>query len=190
MDDLNLEKALQNYYKSRSQLQISETCKERLNNLTAKPKHTKIHRRILQTQIMFVFFFIILVPTTAYATASISNALQQKLKDANLSSSQISTINKEINERGFTEEKIKNMDPLKVNKHGQTYGPEAFNPDLIAVISDEGFNGYVYSKDMYPEMNFKSPEEALEWQKIQPLSFDVYKCDGTTVIGKFTAGNR
>ena len=63
-------------------------------------------------------------------------------------------------------------------------------PDLIAVISDEGKEGYVYKEELNQEMNFHSPEEALEWQKHQPLSITVFKSDGETVIGKFSFGNR
>lgn len=87
------------------------------------------------------------------------------------------------------------------NELGQTYGsaisassPET-EPDLILVIATNGSEGYVSKADLdvangtAAASNFKSPADALEWQKSkagQSVSIPVYQSNGKTVIGSFT----
>ncbi|MBR3971042.1 MAG: hypothetical protein IKJ87_08195 [Ruminococcus sp.] len=84
----------------------------------------------------------------------------------------------------------------EVNENGQTYGsnPDATSleelPDLVAVLGDNGNEGYIYAADFWSAV-LSSPEEALAMQEsYAPRVFDVYESDGVTVIDTFTEGDR
>ncbi|EWM52556.1 hypothetical protein [Ruminococcus flavefaciens] len=83
------------------------------------------------------------------------------------------------------------------NENGQTYGkdsdaayPEDM-PELIAVIGDNGNEGYVYKSELFDD-GIRNPEEALEYEKAkregryEPKVLKVYEADGKTVIDTFT----
>lgn len=91
----------------------------------------------------------------------------------------------------------------KANAEGLTYGsaldavsPET-EPDLVLVEATNGKQGYAYKSDLDrasgADVVFKSPEEALAWQKEQakvgPRAVPVYEVDGKTVIGQFMVGS-
>ena len=83
-----------------------------------------------------------------------------------------------------------------VNKKGESYGFDmlseyvGYRPDLQAArgINDKGepLDGYI--RQEIPE--FKTPEEALEWQNQRPSSYDIplYDCEGNQ-IGVFHVGD-
>jgi hypothetical protein len=82
------------------------------------------------------------------------------------------------------------------NANGQTYGSEmdvtspADLPDLVAAYAESGKLGYVYAKDLHPELfgdGPTSPEQALADQAAAPKTrvITVYAEDGTTKIGVF-----
>lgn len=83
-----------------------------------------------------------------------------------------------------------------VNANGQTFGVanDSGEPDLIAVQTSEGRDGYVFAEEL-AEANgtaaaeeFESPEDALRWQEERQgktISVPVYLSDGETVIGEF-----
>lgn len=188
MDDVTLEKRLsEDYSRIGGRLQISESGQKHLAQLIVNPKHTKVQTRILLTQVATILFLIIMIPATAYAAVKVSDALMEKVEDAGLSNEQIDKINQELLEGGFSEEDIKNFLPLHRNENGQTYGIDALGADLIAVTSSEGLFGYVYREELYPEQDFKTPEEAIAWQKshTEDIILPVYKSDGLTAIGTF-----
>ena len=82
-----------------------------------------------------------------------------------------------------------------VNKKGESYGFDmlseyvGYRPDLQVArgINDKGepLDGYIRQEN--PE--FKTPEEALEWQNQRPSSYDIplYDCEGNQ-IGVFHVG--
>ena len=82
-----------------------------------------------------------------------------------------------------------------VNKKGESYGIDmlsqyvGYQPDLVAArgVNDKGesLNGYI-RQDVF---EFKTPQEALEWQNQRPSSYDIplYDCEGTQ-IGTFHVG--
>lgn len=77
----------------------------------------------------------------------------------------------------------------KINENGQTYGSASSEedelPDLIAVIAENGKQGYVYKEDFTGEMP-KSPDEAAELPKESDnIVIPVYESDGTTEIGTY-----
>jgi len=74
-----------------------------------------------------------------------------------------------------------------INEQGQTYGTEGSDkPDLIAAEGIDGTLGYVLRSDAEPP-EFKTPEEALEWQEKNKdrKAIPLYDSDGITVIGEF-----
>ena len=81
-----------------------------------------------------------------------------------------------------------------VNAYGMTYGsamdaePDE-EPDLILARGIDGTVGYIKASDYNPP-DFKSPEEALEWQNNvgYPETIPLYAEDGVTVIGAFKIG--
>jgi len=185
MDELTLKENLQVY--KGGAMQISDSCKTRIENLPINLKHTRIRNRILITQFICLTALIVFIPVTTYAMVTISQTLIEKVKDAGLSEHELTKLDDELKESGFTDEQIAGFNSLKMNEYGQTYGPDAFGADLIAVLSEDGTEGYVYRDELYPENNFKTPDEALDWQNSRPKnrSIKVYESDGKTIIGEY-----
>jgi len=83
---------------------------------------------------------------------------------------------------------LKSTPVYKVNKHGETYGSGnlaatiGYEPDLISAKNEEGIEGYVRSKELFPE--YTSPEEALAATK-NVSSINLYDKDGETILGVF-----
>lgn len=82
-----------------------------------------------------------------------------------------------------------------VNDKGQTFGSAmsaqspSEEPELIEVIANSGKKGYAYKSALDEGSSFKTPEEALAWQKSKgnrPTVIPVYESDGVTRIGTFT----
>lgn len=79
-----------------------------------------------------------------------------------------------------------------VNAKGETFGVQrgGKSPDLIAVVTTDGEQGYAYVKDLDGPMP-TSPADALAQQEAnegQSRSVPVYESDGETIIGEFTIG--
>ncbi len=84
------------------------------------------------------------------------------------------------------------------NAHGQSFGKapidEAANesapifPDLVAVVGDDGKEGYVRSADLEGDGHEPAtPEDAIAMQaKAHDRVLPVYESDGTTQIDTFT----
>lgn len=78
------------------------------------------------------------------------------------------------------------------NESGQTYGPLAgttpqTQPDLVAVVADDGQDGYVLLGDLAAVAS--SPADALRWpdeDRRGGSTVPVYESDGATRIGTFT----
>lgn len=83
---------------------------------------------------------------------------------------------------------LKSKPEYQVNKNGETYGAGnlaaliGYEPDLIAAKNDEGIEGYVRSKELFPD--YSSPEEALAAEN-NTGSVNLYDKDGETVLGSF-----
>lgn len=100
----------------------------------------------------------------------------------------------------MTEEEKENFVHYNINKNGESYGtsldsPDGRDPDLVAVLGDNGIVGYARSTDLDGEKP-SSPEEAIRMQEERekagnpPIVVNVYKSDGVTVIDTFTIGDR
>ena len=77
----------------------------------------------------------------------------------------------------------------ETNENGQTYGSASSEedelPDLIAVIAENGKQGYVYKEGFTGEIP-KSPDEAAKTPKESAdIVIPVYESDGTTEIGTY-----
>lgn len=91
-------------------------------------------------------------------------------------------------EQILNDEQINDLNPLKTNKNGQTYGPYILGADLVAVISDNGEEGYILRSELeavYDEGEIDSPQKARNKAE-EKGRLTVYKDDGTTVIGYFS----
>ncbi|MHB8128897.1 MAG: hypothetical protein ACYDEX_07860, partial [Mobilitalea sp.] len=166
MDDSTLEKKLsENYCNMRDRLQVSESCKNRLEHLTVYSKHSKVRTRIIMTQVICLLLLLILIPATAYAAVKVSDAFKEKVKEADLSNEQIEKLYNQLKECGFTDKEIEHFSALHRNEYGQIYGIDAFGAELIAATSVEGLDGYVYREDLNYEPDFKTPAEAIAWQE-------------------------
>nr|WP_302597534.1 hypothetical protein [uncultured Cellulosilyticum sp.] len=88
------------------------------------------------------------------------------------------------------DEKEEDDEAYQVNENGETYGtnnPElGYEPDLMAAIGENGVYGYVRSEDL-AGIDFKTPEEAIEWQNSRPgvREIPVYDQEGEEVIDTF-----
>ena len=89
----------------------------------------------------------------------------------------------------YKKQSLENKGPYPVNKNGQTYGGKIDGveeePDLIAAYGVDGKLGYIKATDV--TIDFKTPEEALEWQNSLKGSREipVYDKEGEKVISKF-----
>lgn len=79
--------------------------------------------------------------------------------------------------------------PWAVNDAGQTYGVDndRGSPDLVAVVADDGTEGYARRADL-DGFTPRTPAEALEYQRTRAPSrtIDVVESDGRTVVGTMT----
>lgn len=87
----------------------------------------------------------------------------------------------------------------EVNEYGQTFGSTldvmyvSDYPDLIAVLGDNGIEGYAYQADLEGEQP-SCPEEAVRMMEeakkngFPTRTINVYDSDGRTVIDTFTIG--
>ena len=81
-----------------------------------------------------------------------------------------------------------------VNAKGETFGVQrgGKSPDLIAVVTTDGEQGYAYVKDLDGRWTVPtSPADALAQQEAdegQSRSVPVYESDGETIIGEYTVG--
>ena len=79
-----------------------------------------------------------------------------------------------------------------VNAKGETFGVQRHgkSPDLIAIVTTDGKQGYAYVKDLdWPAPT--SPADALAQQKAnegRSRSVPVYESDGETIIGEYSRG--
>ncbi len=100
----------------------------------------------------------------------------------------------------MTEEEKSEFVHYNINENGESYGtaqdaPDGKEPDLVAVLGDNGNVGYARSSDIDGEMP-SCPEEAVRMQEERekagnpPRVINVYKSDGVTVIDTFTIGDR
>lgn len=88
---------------------------------------------------------------------------------------------------------------FEVNENGETYGTSGGliyyedEPDLIAVIGNNGIEGYVRKTELETDMP-SCPEEAMRMQEERERNgnssriIDVYESDGITIIDTFTVG--
>jgi hypothetical protein len=87
-----------------------------------------------------------------------------------------------------------------VNDNGHTYGVanDSGTPDLVAVTTSHGQDGYAYADELAEAdgtaaaETFDSPEDALRWQeerKGKTITVRVYKSDGETLIGEHVIQN-
>ncbi|MCD8110644.1 MAG: M56 family metallopeptidase [Clostridiales bacterium] len=138
---------------------------------------------------------VVTAPITFFAFAERKDAQQVlygKVQDADLSENEINELYTDLLEQGYDAKDMEQLDGLKKNENGQLYGPDIWNPELIAVTSDQGTDGYCYRNDLYEYDHVNSPDEAIAWMKERQendtagISIPVYDYDGSTVIGTFT----
>lgn len=80
-----------------------------------------------------------------------------------------------------------------VNAKGETFGVQrdGRSPDLLAVVTTDGRQGYAYVADLDGPEPPTSPADALAQQETDAearRSVPVYESDGETLIGEFLAG--
>lgn len=179
------------------QLEIkpSDDAIERVKTLNKKSAKTFVGKRIVKMQITIVLLLILLIPTAVFAAQSLSQVLFEKTKDAGITEKEMKQVLLYLEETGHTADQIKDFDSLMRNEDGLTYGPEAFDSDLIQVEMENGETGYIYEEDLLTEGDFvKSPEEAIAWNKKSDELIEkqryikkipVYDADGKTKIGVF-----
>ncbi|QPR68139.1 hypothetical protein MHB44_18665 [Lysinibacillus sp. FSL H8-0500] len=83
-----------------------------------------------------------------------------------------------------------------VNENGLTYGTDFYaesledSPDLVAVIGTNGVEGYVYAKELYPELTTFDEVTAYINSGQQSYTVPVYAEDGVTIVDSFTIGTK
>lgn len=123
---------------------------------------------------IFLVAAILALPAGAWGYSKLSDAVHEKVAEAQLSGRDMQTISEGLSEHGWEASEVEDLEPLGKNANGQTYGPEALAADLVLVDMDEGGQGYVYKEDL-----LKGDEEGA-------LVLDAYQSDGITKAGHFT----
>jgi hypothetical protein len=124
-----------------------------------------------------------MIPLTVYGAYQVSQALYEKVRNVDYSQEQIEELDAQLKHQQFSDDDIANLNELKVNEYGQTYGPDVLGSVLVEVISDQGEIGYVYREDLeITEAN--TINEALQNEEVCRIK--VYENDGRTEIGTFT----
>lgn len=181
--DTDFKKKMETYRDVGVNLHLSTNTITSIKSMKSEMKRSRIGRKI------FIFNFLILlatslvVPLTAYGAYQVSQALYEKVRNANYSQGQIEELNTQLKDQAFTDDDIAALNDLNVNEYGQTYGPDALGADLIEVISDQGAIGYVYREDL-EATRVNMIKEAL--QNKGGCIIKVYENDGRTETGTFT----
>lgn len=180
------------YYDMEKKCSLSESKMDDFLKQATYQRHTRVWSRIMRMQFALLICIILFIPLTSYATGKAVGVLKEKVQDTNLSNDDINELYVYLKDNGYTDQQIKELQELHTNDRGQTYGAEAFLPDLVVVISDQGEVGYVYAKELeeIPGSYVNSPSEAVEYMqnrdKYLPYVIDVYDSDGETKMGTFT----
>ena len=189
----DIERLITEYYcDMEKKCSLSESKMDDFLKQATYQRHTKVWAKIKRMQFGLIMCIILFIPLTSYATGKAVGVLKEKVQDTNLSNDDINELYVYLKDNGYTDQQIKELQELHTNDRGQTYGAEAFLPDLVVVISDQGEVGYVYAKELeeIPEGNVNNPAEAAEYMqnrdKYLPYVIDVYDSDGETEIGTFT----
>ncbi len=114
-------------------------------------------------------------------------ALWRKAETASWEKQRITDLAEDLKRSGVTSEEIEGME-LWENEKGQMIGAFELKPELVAVLTTDGKQGYAYYKELFEQPDFKTPQEALAWQeerqqKREVEHIPVYMEDGETVIG-------
>ncbi len=165
----------------------SEEALSKLRSLSPELKRTKIGKKIFMANIVSIVLCVLLTPAIVFAAYTVSTSLYEKVKNANLSQSEMEQLDSQLHDEGFLDENIDDLHELNINQYGQTYGPEALGADLIEVVADDGQIGYVYRTDL-EELQADSLEDALKYSG-EIVILTVYEKDGKTKIGTFTLTN-
>lgn len=200
MDSKKFDSFIRNHYPQKiSDVEMSDEALDRIMQLKRESGYTKVTKRISAVRCLVLFLsvfglsataytvFANLYETTAYATyTDLYAAVSEKVSDVGKSEKEIAELADELEKQGYSLEDVYSMPPLKKNRYGQTYGPDALGAELIAAESDEGRDGYVYRNEL-EEDGIQTPEEAAK-KSYHTVRLNVYKSDGRTVIGCFTFG--
>lgn len=180
------------FYNISAEIKVSEQLKNQLKKTSRKTKRTSCGKRIL-TFYVLVVVIICFVPVTGYAASKAVKIMSEKLPAEYFDTEEMEDFYQELKNQGYTDEEILQLDDLKINEDGLTYGPDNLNADLILVTSDQGEAGYVYREELYPSLvAVQTPEDALEWEMKWEEKYPegyvitVYKYDGKTAIGTFS----
>lgn len=177
-----LDENMEIYRNLEMRLCLSEEKKERILNNVKKCQRTKVYKRILFFNLAMVLLLTLSVPISTYAAYQGAKAIYEKVKSINMTNNEIENLDKQIKEEGFTEDSIGNLNELKKNENGQTYGPDILGADLVEVEMDNGQVGYVYREQLN-----NSPKNLDEAKNVKDkMVLDAYKSDGKTKIGEFT----
>lgn len=165
----------------------SEESLSRLRGLNPNSKRTNVGKKIFIVNTVSIMLCVLLTPAMAFAAYNISASLYEKVKNANLSQSEIEQLDNRLHEEGFTDENISDLNELNINQYGQTYGPDALGADLIEVVADDGQIGYVYRNDL-EGLQAQNLEDAFKYSG-EVVTLTVYEKDGKTKISTFTLTN-
>ncbi len=127
------------------------------------------------------------IPLSSLAVDMLLEVVQEKTQFAQLDMEETSGLSSELDEQQFGVEDVESLEPLRVNEHGQTYGPAAFSPDLVLVETDNGKEGYVYREQLDGE-DVDNPRE-VEKEANNKEVLIAYASDGRTKVGTFTLRN-
>lgn len=131
------------------------------------------------------FLATLAVPISAYGAYGGGKAIYEKMKNVNVPHEEIERTDRNVKEDGFTENRIGDLNELRENENGQTYGPDILGADLIEVEMGNGQVGYVYRESLY---HFPESLEDARTGKGK-IILDVFENDGKTKIGQFTLEN-
>ncbi|MCB6415684.1 hypothetical protein LI221_11520 [Faecalimonas umbilicata] len=178
----NLDENMKFYKDVEMKLHLSDEKKATILQNAKKYKRTRVYKRIFVFNFVLALLIVLSLPISTYAAYQGAKAIYAKVKDVNMTRNEIENLDNQIKREGFTEDNIENLNELKENENGQTYGPDMLGADLIEVEMDNGEIGYVYREELYNtpvDLN-----EAMEGK--DTLVLDAYKNDGETKIGQFT----
>jgi hypothetical protein len=174
---------MKTYREVGTRMHLSSSTKTRIKNMEGKMKRTQIGRKIFVFNFAIFLTTLFMIPLTVYGAYQVSQALYEKVRNVDYSQEQIEELDAQLKHQQFSDDDIANLNELKVNEYGQTYGPDVLGSVLVEVISDQGEIGYVYREDLeITEAN--TINEALQNEEVCRIK--VYENDGRTEIGTFT----
>lgn len=171
------------YKKIGTELILSENKISEICHLAKSNKRTNLSRKLLVFNIAIIGLILLSLPISVYGAYHVSKVIYEKVKETSYTDEEIELLDLELKKQGFSEDTIRELNELKTNINGQTYGPDALGADLIEVIYDTNKTGYLLREEYEAAISINEIKEVDN--QTGTIYLNVYDQEGESIIGVF-----